>query len=208
MYYLQSRYYDSKICRFINADSYVSTGQGVLGYNMFAYCGNNPVNYVDYTGEWFVVDDIAPLTLLVSCMVVMLGLIQDAMGDQILGNFVSDVVTQTAKALTNITNLFVVDTPKDEAGDIIITPQHNKVVFPANPNDFNPVGLVKVFRNGTKNGMLISWMDPVTHTEIFRWDENPNFSNGSHYHIIDDLEHYYAGDIVPDPYATIYFPLR
>lgn len=51
MYYLQSRYYDPNTCRFINADGYVSTGQGLTGYNMFAYCNNNPVNYVDYSGE-------------------------------------------------------------------------------------------------------------------------------------------------------------
>ena len=51
LYYLQSRYYDANTCRFINADSYISTGQGILGYNMFAYCGNNPVNYVDYAGD-------------------------------------------------------------------------------------------------------------------------------------------------------------
>ena len=50
-YYLQSRYYDPEIGRFINADSYASTGQGILGYNMFAYCGNNPVNASDPTGE-------------------------------------------------------------------------------------------------------------------------------------------------------------
>ena len=31
-YYLQSRYYDPEICRFINADSYASTGQGFLGF--------------------------------------------------------------------------------------------------------------------------------------------------------------------------------
>ena len=49
-YYLQSRYYDPAICRFINADSYVSTGQGILGCNMFAYCGNNPMKYSDYAG--------------------------------------------------------------------------------------------------------------------------------------------------------------
>lgn len=60
MYYLQSRYYDPVICRFINADSYVSTGQGILGYNMFAYCNNNPVMYVDPNGNasllfWIVV---------------------------------------------------------------------------------------------------------------------------------------------------------
>ena len=48
MYYLQSRYYDPVVCRFINADGCASTGQGLIGYNMFAYCGNNPVMYVDY----------------------------------------------------------------------------------------------------------------------------------------------------------------
>ncbi len=51
MYYLQSRYYDPTICRFINADSYASTGQGIIGHNMFAYCGNNPICYTDYTGK-------------------------------------------------------------------------------------------------------------------------------------------------------------
>ena len=52
MYYLQSRYYDAKICRFINADGYVFTGQGLTGYNMFAYCGNNPVMYTDAFGNF------------------------------------------------------------------------------------------------------------------------------------------------------------
>ena len=52
LYYLQTRYYDSVTGRFINADGYVSTGQGILGNNMFAYCGNNPVMFVDPTGEW------------------------------------------------------------------------------------------------------------------------------------------------------------
>ena len=42
-YYLQSRYYDPSIGRFINADSYASTGQGIVGCNMFAYCNNNPI---------------------------------------------------------------------------------------------------------------------------------------------------------------------
>ena len=54
MYYLQSRYYDPEIGRFINADNYTSTGQGLLGYNMFAYCRNNPVCREDASGT----DDI------------------------------------------------------------------------------------------------------------------------------------------------------
>ena len=51
-YYLQSRYYDPAIRRFINADGYMSTGQGMLGNNMYAYCLNNPVNNVDSSGEF------------------------------------------------------------------------------------------------------------------------------------------------------------
>jgi len=51
LYYLQSRYYNPQWGRFINADGYVSTGQGLLGNNMFAYCNNNPVSGVDPTGE-------------------------------------------------------------------------------------------------------------------------------------------------------------
>ena len=50
LYYLNSRDYDPEMGRFINADGYVSTGQGILGYNMFAYCLNNPVNYNDNKG--------------------------------------------------------------------------------------------------------------------------------------------------------------
>ena len=51
LYYLQSRYYNPEIGRFINADALVSTGQGLLGNNMFAYCLNNPVNYIDVQGN-------------------------------------------------------------------------------------------------------------------------------------------------------------
>ena len=42
-YYLQSRYYDPIVRRFLNGDSFASTGQGILGYNMSAYCNNNPM---------------------------------------------------------------------------------------------------------------------------------------------------------------------
>lgn len=46
LYYLTSRYYNPVWGRFINADGYASTGQGFTGDNMFAYCNDNPVNYM------------------------------------------------------------------------------------------------------------------------------------------------------------------
>lgn len=56
-YYLQSRYYDPAICRFINADTFATTdANGFLSANMFAYCENNPIMRVDADGEiWNVI---------------------------------------------------------------------------------------------------------------------------------------------------------
>ena len=51
LYYLNSRYYDPDTCRFINADGQLNLQEGMTGYNLFQYCGNNPVNRVDPTGE-------------------------------------------------------------------------------------------------------------------------------------------------------------
>ena len=51
LYYLQSRYYDPELGRFINADGFAATGKGIVGNNMFAYCNNNPVLYIDSAGN-------------------------------------------------------------------------------------------------------------------------------------------------------------
>ena len=50
-YYLQTRYYNPTWGRFINADGYVNANGTLTGFNMYAYCDNNPVILVDYTGE-------------------------------------------------------------------------------------------------------------------------------------------------------------
>ena len=50
-YYLQSRYYDADTCRFISADSYTVSDREFSGYNMFAYCGNNPASRTDSGGD-------------------------------------------------------------------------------------------------------------------------------------------------------------
>ena len=53
MYFLKSRYYNPELHRFISADSVVAgVGAEILGYNMFAYCLNNPVNMSDDNGNW------------------------------------------------------------------------------------------------------------------------------------------------------------
>ena len=58
LYYLQSRYYDSEIGRFINSDNVTDPGAGLLGYNTFIYCANNPVNAADPSGHGLIWDKI------------------------------------------------------------------------------------------------------------------------------------------------------
>ncbi len=72
LYYLNSRYYDAGVGRFLNADGYASTGQSVQSCNMFAYCENNPVNRCDPSGQfWLPV--IAAIALVAVCTVVASG---------------------------------------------------------------------------------------------------------------------------------------
>ncbi|MFR2213461.1 MAG: RHS repeat-associated core domain-containing protein [Ruminococcus sp.] len=52
-YYLETRYYDPEICRFINSDDVNNLGSSgmIFGYNLYAYCEGNPVRYTDATGK-------------------------------------------------------------------------------------------------------------------------------------------------------------
>lgn len=53
-YYLQNRYYDPTICRFISADkgSLLPTLANSIGeLNLYVYCNNNPIMLADPTGE-------------------------------------------------------------------------------------------------------------------------------------------------------------
>ena len=51
-YYLDSRYYDPQIRRFISADSITtSTGEDIFGYNLYSYCWNSPLGKADHDGH-------------------------------------------------------------------------------------------------------------------------------------------------------------
>jgi len=51
LYFLQTRYYDPKLGRFITTDSVdYADPDSINGLNLYAYCGNNPVMCVDPTG--------------------------------------------------------------------------------------------------------------------------------------------------------------
>ena len=53
LYYLQSRYYDPEIGRFLNADepTFIGLNNSITSYNVYAYCDGDPINNIDYFGQ-------------------------------------------------------------------------------------------------------------------------------------------------------------
>ena len=51
LYYLDSRFYDAKIARFLQEDTYRGDRSDPLSLNLYAYCRNNPLMYTDRSGH-------------------------------------------------------------------------------------------------------------------------------------------------------------
>ena len=51
-YYLNTRYYDPNVGRFLSPDTILGANGGLLGYNLYAYCNNNPVMFADPSGNF------------------------------------------------------------------------------------------------------------------------------------------------------------
>lgn len=61
LYYLQSRYYDSTVGRFINGDetAYQCIAPTLAGHDAFSYCFNDCINLLDFDGNIAILDDAA-----------------------------------------------------------------------------------------------------------------------------------------------------
>ena len=90
MYYCMSRYYDPEIGRWLSIDDvgYLDS-QSVHGLNLYAYCGNNPVMYLDPSGNFPIL-----ATILIISAIAGLGLT--------IGGVATDNNTMTAIGLTMV----------------------------------------------------------------------------------------------------------
>ena len=54
LYYLNNRYYIPLWGRFLNEDGIIGANPDIIGYNLYAYCSNNPIMNTDPSGTGFI----------------------------------------------------------------------------------------------------------------------------------------------------------
>ena len=64
LYYLMARYYDPGVGRFISRDVFHGFDDEPASLNQYAYCYNNPVNYIDPSGHvaWWILKAASGIT--------------------------------------------------------------------------------------------------------------------------------------------------
>ena len=231
-YYLQSRYYDPETGRFLNADETVLTGQGITSGNMYAYCGNNPVMNYDPSGKFAITLTTIILLGMASLITVAAAyevgvLLQEPVqaaidalesarldrkaaihnaGQQVLGGACLPA-QRTARDRQQAQADSRAEVKVQEKVETATKPP-KVVYFPANPNDFNPRGLIRSTEISGSNGRVIKWgIMPGDKNPVFEWDED--YKYGPHYHILQNGEHVgdhrIAGSLIEEPYASLYF---
>ncbi len=81
LYFFGARYYNPVIGRFITPDIYIQDFSNPQTFNRYSYCGNNPVNYIDPSGNGFwgfilwLVGLIATVSTVVSIVATIVGMI-------------------------------------------------------------------------------------------------------------------------------------
>ena len=225
--YLRARYYDPSMGRFISRDSYAGKIKEPLSLNLYTYCENNPILYMDSSGHNPAIPYFGYLLLgaisisIKSNLFNSLNTIKSATQIPEMDGKTSNTKSKFSTAYDSTANPYLskwsdsFEKAKENVKEKDITITSNKkkydpVIFPENPDDFNPVGMQK-YPYPTPNGMIYKW-GYCKQTAIFEWDED--YKNGSHYHCMmpewnnkhDESEesHFKAGMVMPEPWASMY----
>ncbi len=188
LYYLQTRYYDPEVGRFINADEYIDTDQEFLGHNMFAYCGNNPVDRIDDGGNFWkklkavgkaIADAAITVALVAAAVISVTGAIMGTIGSGGAGAVAVPaavaVASQCLAAATVVATAGVTAMAVGEMGDSISSIDLNRItnVTKQESDVFNSFERVKGKSYRTsgsgKNTRYYDW--DYTHNDIEVYDK-------------------------------------
>ena len=113
-YYLNARYYDPNVGRFISPDAILGANGGLQGYNLFAYCNNNPVMFADPSGQSLVLTGLVAIAATALGVLVTPIIVKDIADGLMIA---TDLVSSGAEAVVDLFS------SSDEKPDnVIVTP--------------------------------------------------------------------------------------
>lgn len=115
--YLRARYYNPTTGRFITRDSYAGRRSDPLSLNRYTYCHNNPVVYVDPSGNfpWLLVAVVAVCAFsMTSCDTVKKAPIESSTTQADYTGTTTQVATSTSKTVQTTTTTTAIVKPKKE----------------------------------------------------------------------------------------------
>ncbi len=123
MYYLQSRYYDATVGRFINADDerMIFYNKDIISLSFFNYCLNCPINYVDAFGRLAITISLSAATAavllkaLIALLIVCIAI--SILSDPSFQRALADAVDYMGIGIKSISNAVVkaIDSALDKA---------------------------------------------------------------------------------------------
>ena len=145
-YYLQSRYYDPAIKRFINADdaSLIGANGDFISFNLYVYCLNNPIDRIDSNGDfsWKTMFSIGVTVATVG--LALLAAIPTGGGSLVLASVGITATAATTAASTVAVTGIAITTGSLAAGMV----EESAFTFATNNNHGKEKG--KEFRGGSK----------------------------------------------------------
>ena len=118
-YFLKSRYYDPEVGRFLNMDSIIFADNcETNGINLYAYCLNNPVNYIDPFGKFVILSTTAAIGLLCAGLfaIFVSPIVVDAAGD-LAESIVDSVESINIPDVSNVPDIADINVDNDSAID-------------------------------------------------------------------------------------------
>ena len=160
LYYLNSRYYNPEFGRFISADGQLNSS--ILGYNLFAYCENNPICFKDPTGRSLVIAAAAS-----ALGEILFDLCASVLAAKMVNDIISDIYSWFRSCKNNKS---AEANDKSDGSDGVVTSKN-----PPTENDgyHPPKGGAK--RGKTKNGEN-GWVDDKGNV----WVPAPSGSSKAH----------------------------
>lgn len=102
LYYLQTRYYDPEVGRFISQDGInYADPETINGLNLYVYCSNNPVTFYDPSGHFVLVASLTALFGLGAIAIIETQFHPIETAVETVGDFIGDLVEDIAENISN-----------------------------------------------------------------------------------------------------------